>query len=247
VVSKWLLAALVVLCGCAVWLTVDLHRLLVNANTDVVNFAASEEIARHGLDQLNKSLATVNQPCIGDEPCRGTLGLINKTVAKVGDVIVTTQTQERAITPHTVAAMDTLNASAAKLGATAEALTGTAQGATQGLKALTDEELALQEPTRAAAGLLTRGTAAVNDFDSLISDPAIREGLDAGSQTAVHIAGITGDLQVYAHPILNPTPCKTRKCTAGRVVSKTLGALSILATGANATEPFRALKVKVAK
>ena len=239
--TRWLLVALLaVLCGCAVWLTVDLHRLLVNANTDVVNFAATAQAVHDGLEAIDR-------PCgIGEMPC-GLIANASKAITKVGDAVVTTQLQERAITPHTVAAMDTLNASAAKLGTTAEALTGTAQEATQGLKALTDEEFALQEPTRAAAGLLTRGTAAVNDFDSLISDPALREGINAGSQTAVHIAGITGDLQVYAHPILNPTPCKTRKCTAGRVVSKIMIYAGMGATAATASEWFRPIPIKVTK
>ena len=81
----------------------------------------------------------INRPCkgaSGPDAC-GTLAQINKTAIDAGDAIVTTQLQERAATPHVIAAMDTfrdaavhLSGTADSLSGTATALTGTAQAAT---------------------------------------------------------------------------------------------------------------------
>lgn len=49
----------------------------------------------------------LNRPCGGGYPC-GTLAEANTVLAKTGDAIVTTQIQERDITPHTIAAMDSI-------------------------------------------------------------------------------------------------------------------------------------------
>ena len=96
---------------------------------------------------ISKGLAdtfdNLNRPC-APGPC-GLLPNGAKVETKVGDAIVTTQIQERAIAPHTIAAMDTLNASAGKLGQTADALTGTAESARTGVDALTvDLETSIQ-------------------------------------------------------------------------------------------------------
>lgn len=102
-----------------------------------VGFAAYGVVDKLGtsLDKLNTALDTVNRPC-APGPC-GTLANADKTIIKVGDAIVTTQLQERAATPHVIAAMDTfrdaaihLSGTADSLSGTATALTGTAQAAT---------------------------------------------------------------------------------------------------------------------
>jgi hypothetical protein len=86
---------------------------------------------------LTTALDTINAPCIGNEPCRGTLGALNKTIIKVGDAVVTTQIKEREITPHTIAAMDKFGEAADKFWDASDALKETANGATDSLKAAT--------------------------------------------------------------------------------------------------------------
>ncbi len=123
---------------------------------------------------------------------RGTLHEANKAIVKIGDAIVTTQLQERAIAPHTVAAVDALKDSAGKLGGAADALAGTANAGTGTAQALTTT---LQTFNGRAGPLLDAYTRSGTDLDALLRSKAIYDTLDATSATSEHIAGVTGDLQ----------------------------------------------------
>jgi len=143
---------------------------------------------------LKPTLEAINRPCGPGKPC-GLLANVNKTVVKVGDAIVTTQMQERAITPHTVTAMDTLNMAAQKLSKTADSISGTATAATGSLTALTGTLGEGKRTIAAAQPLLEAYTRSGNDLDALLKSKAVYDTLDATSATTEHIAGITGDLQ----------------------------------------------------
>lgn len=130
-----LLAFLLAVIGAVLWLAYDAHRLLRDA--DGLAPQASLLVQRWTpgkgkpdalIDALYNFLhATndnLNRPCGGGKPC-GTLATLNKTVTKAGDSLVTTQLAERATVPHVIAAMDTLNDSAGRLGGSADAATAT--------------------------------------------------------------------------------------------------------------------------
>ena len=70
---------------------------------------AATQGARDADSLIRRTDDHLNRPCGGGYPC-GTLAEANKVLVKTGDAIVTTQLQERAITPHTIAAMDSITA-----------------------------------------------------------------------------------------------------------------------------------------
>ena len=87
------------------------------------------------LSKLNAALDTINRPCGGGHPC-GTLANADKAMVKVGDILVTSQYQEKDVAlaaEHDMGAVDGL---AAHLNGTADALTGTANGAIAAAKPL---------------------------------------------------------------------------------------------------------------
>ena len=151
---------------------------------------------------LNQALATVNHPC-APEPC-GILADIDKTVIKVGDAIVTTQLQERATTPHIIAAVDTFNNAAWKLGGTvdslaetSQALTGTANAATMTLQTAGTTVAAFQP-------VLSHADAVVMDLDTRVNDPHV-------TSLMTHLEGISVsgdkmmvDAQWKTHQLLHP-------------------------------------------
>jgi hypothetical protein len=191
-VRYYLLVLITALCALSVWGCVGLtHHLIVGL--DRWSAAAPDLVPT--IARANQALDTINAPCAGNQPCRGTLGLINKTVAKVGDAVVTTQLQERAITPHTVAAMDTLNNSAQRLGATADAATD-ALGA--GKRTLT-----------VMPGLIEAYTRSGNDLDALLRSEALSRTVDnfAGMTSHFnHMSSTADQLEThFAKPYLNPS------------------------------------------
>ena len=121
-------------------------------------------------------LDALNRPCGTGQPC-GTLATVNKTVVKIGDAVVTTQRQERAITPHTIAAMDNLNRAA-------DALTGTANAATQTLHGASLTLSTMNDSIAATKPLIEASTATLGHIDSTL--PTL-------SETAVNVKRITAD------------------------------------------------------
>lgn len=133
------------------------------------------------LSQLSLTLQQVNRPCgtkIKDLtlPC-GALATLNKTVVKIGDAVVTTQRQERAITPHTIAAMDNLNRAADALTRTANAATQTLHGASLTLSTMNDS-IASTKP------LIEASTVTLGHIDSTL--PTL-------SETTVNVKRMTAD------------------------------------------------------
>jgi hypothetical protein len=118
----------------------------------------------------------ITRPCGGTEPC-GTLATINKTVVKAGDAIVLTQLQEQRIAPATVAAVDSLNVSAVKLGSAADSLSGSAQDAGKLAQALTADANSANETILAAKPVLASFAADGDGLNELLKSKAINETL----------------------------------------------------------------------
>ncbi len=151
-------------------------------------------------------LAAVNRPC-APGPC-GTLAVADKTITKVGDAIVTTQLQERAIAPHTLAAVDALKGSANALTATSQAATGSFRALDGSAYALTGTLHAATDTLHAAKAPIDAFTTDAVDLDAILKDRAIHE-------TLTNIAGMTdsgnkmlADAQWKEHQLLHPDKVK---------------------------------------
>jgi hypothetical protein len=161
--------------------------------------------------KVNQALDTTNAPCAikgSNQPCRGTLGLLNKTIKDTGDAIIETQLQERSTAPHITAAMDTLNNSAQKLGGTADnlsgtatALTGTANAATRTLTTATTTIAAFQP----VLGHLDASSADLDAFlkgkmlTKTLPDIAVNLKITTGN-----VAEMTTDSATWYHKWLHP-------------------------------------------
>ena len=149
---------------------------------------------------LNATLALVNQPCGGGKPC-GVVANLNKTITKVGDAIVTTQLQEHQTAPHVIAAMDTFNTAAQKLGGTATALTGTANEATATLGEG-------QRVIASASPLLAQSTETITDLDALLKDSAIHQTLSHVESISSSADTIAADAAFEANKLTHPPKAK---------------------------------------
>jgi hypothetical protein len=127
---------------------------------------------------LHATNENVNRGCGGGKPC-GTLATLNKAVTKIGDSVVTTQLAERTTVPHVLTAMDTLNAAAGKLGATADAATATLETA--------------QVSIAATQPLLNASTDSVRLLNMRLADPRIAEILQSFKAMSGDGAGILAD------------------------------------------------------
>jgi hypothetical protein len=106
---------------------------------------------------------------------------------------------------------------------------------------------ALKDAAGKLAGTADQATETLDTMNSQLKDAAINQTFQNFASVTGSAAGLSHDLYVYAHPVLNPDPCKTKGCTFGRVVGKVVGYLGVAATASNASEWFRAIPVKVTK
>ena len=111
-----------IVAGSAAYFTWDLHQ------TQIVLRASIAPLQNAASKGITDTFDNLNRPC-APGPC-GLLPNATKVETKVGDAIVTTQLQERTTAPHVIAAMDTFNTAAQKLGTTADSLSGTATALT---------------------------------------------------------------------------------------------------------------------
>lgn len=160
-----LTGAALLMCGLSVWGGMGLTKHAIVALDKWGNAAPD----------LKPTLEAISGP-------RGTLHEVNKAVVAVKDAVITTQIQERAIAPHTVAAVDALNTAA-------HSLDGTANAASTSLTALTADLQTAQPTIAATKPLLDASTQAVQHFDALVSDPV-------WTQVGKNVVGMTqsGDL-----------------------------------------------------
>lgn len=155
------------------------------------------------LSQLSLTLQQVNRPCgtkIKDLtiPC-GTLATVNKTVVKIGDAVVTTQEQERAIAPHTIAAMDNLNQAASSIAEMADAGTQTLHGASLAFSTMNDS-IASTKP------LIEDSDAMVKQYS--LAAPGVIDTSRNVSRMTDSGAKMLADAQEKEHELLHPAKKK---------------------------------------
>lgn len=132
----------------------------------------------------------------------------------------------------------------ANLGEVATSLRGTANAATGTLDEATSTFASVHAQV---TPLMDAYTTTGKDLDAWLKDSSVRRTVNALADMSDSVAGISGDLHVYTHPILNPDPCKTRKCTAGRIFGKAAGYLGVAASYSTASQSWRTIPVRVAK
>ncbi len=189
------------------------------------------------LAQANVALATVNRSC-APGPC-GTLAAFTKAVTKGGDAIATSQIQERQITPHVIAAMDSLRTIAPHVDQTVDALGATSDAATVSLRSISEEiapvlksaNEATQDLDASAKGLQPDEVAmqrSMEDFDSLLRSPAIPATLEETQRVVGNLDATTTDFQEKFHAFLFPAPCRTFGCKVRRSWPMIHGALEMV-------------------
>ena len=146
---------------------------------------------REAAPDLKPTLAAINRPGTG------TLAEANKAIVKVGDAIVTTQLQERAITPHTLAAVDSLATIAPHANALMDSAAKTADA---GAETLHSASATLQTINSGTGPLLAAYTQSGNDLDALLKSHAVNDTLANVDAFTGSAAGIAGNMdKISAH------------------------------------------------
>ena len=189
-----------IVAGSAAYFTWDLHQtqIVLRASIAPLQDAASKGIA--------DTFDNLNRPC-APGPC-GLLPNGTKVETKVGDAIVTTQLQERTTAPHVIAAMDTFNTAAQKLGTTADSLSGTATALTGTATAATATITTAGTTVAAFQPVLAAFTQDGKDLDTRINDPHV-------TALVAHLVGMSAsgdlmlaDVQWKTHQLLHPDRVK---------------------------------------
>jgi hypothetical protein len=189
-----------IVAGSAAYFTWDLHQtqIVLRASIAPLQDAASKGIA--------DTFDNLNRPC-APGPC-GLLPNATKVETKVGDAIVTTQLQERTTAPHVIAAMDTFNTAAQKLGTTADSLSGTATALTGTATAATATITTAGTTVAAFQPVLAAFTQDGKDLDTRINDPHV-------TALVAHLVGMSAsgdlmlaDVQWKTHQLLHPDRVK---------------------------------------
>jgi hypothetical protein len=189
-----------IVAGSAAYFTWDSHQtqIVLRASIAPLQDAASKGIA--------DTFDNLNRPC-APGPC-GLLPNATKVETKVGDAIVTTQLQERTTAPHVIAAMDTFNTAAQKLGSTADSLSGTATALTGTATAATATITTAGTTIAAFQPVLAAFTQDGKDLDTRINDPHV-------TALVAHLVGMSAsgdlmlaDVQWKTHQLLHPDRVK---------------------------------------
>jgi len=193
--NRWFWLAIVLASlGLAAWGLSGLTQHIIVAFDHWGNAAPAPGAIESVAVDVKRTLENVNRPCrgaAGPDAC-GTLAEANKTMVKIGDAIVTTQFQERAVQPHIIEAMDEFGATARHLNSTADAATGLLGTANTALDQLNDNTTGLSPLMRA---YLNTG----NDVDELLKRKAVSDTLDSVAGITHNIDGVTFDFQRVTH------------------------------------------------
>ena len=201
--NRWILnsigVSIIVALSLTVWGGFGLCRHLI--------IAVDSYQAAPTLSKLNAALDTINRPCGGGHPC-GTLANADKAMVKVGDILVTSQYQEKDVAiaaEHDMGAVDQL---ATHLNSTADALTGTAKAATGLTVQATVDLQTANESIAATKPLLVDADTAVKSANAQINSPYIAD-------FEKHVDGMSasGDLMLSdaawkTHQLLHPDKVK---------------------------------------
>ena len=154
------------------------------------------------LDGGQAAMDTVNAPCAGDQPCRGTLGSLNKTIIKVGDAVASTQYEEKTkVVPATLDAMGALKSAAGDLG-------GTARAATETLDQVNDKN-------HGVGATLANVNDGIIDFKTYVKSEAVQQTVDDFMSTNHHFSNMSAsadlmlvDAQWKEHQLIHPDKTK---------------------------------------
>jgi ABC-type transporter Mla subunit MlaD len=165
-------------------------------STTVPDLTATVAKLNGTLDKGNQALDTINAPCIGNQPCRGTLGSINKAIMKIGDMAVTSQRQVAQTGALVTATAQTMTQAGESIKDVSGRLSGTADAAT-GLLSAGQTDLQTARPSIAALQpLLAHTDAVIGHADERIQAFAP---LETNLQNLTgHLSGIAFDAQQVA-------------------------------------------------
>jgi hypothetical protein len=173
---------------------------------------------------LNQTMTTVNRPCGGKDMngkllADGTLCALDTSIKKVGDILVTSQMQEKDVAKAAQQNMAAVNGLASHLGTVADSLStavsnigGTATAATGALNQARADLSTLDTSIAATKPLIDAGTKTINDADTsfFAKDSHIQLFIAHLDSTSAHVDATTGDLQKVADKttgdILAPKP-----------------------------------------
>jgi hypothetical protein len=149
----------------------------------------------------------VNRPCkgpAGPDAC-GTLAEINKATIQVGDIVKSSQMEEKDTAKAAQATMGAVDQMAAhanvltdSLAGTANAATGTLTQARVDLGTMNDSIAATKPLLEASTATIGRVGVASDDLDTLLKRKAIGDLLDQFAGIATHGNAIAGDFQQVA-------------------------------------------------
>ena len=108
------------------------------------------------------------------------------------------------ISPPTVAAVNMLGDSSAKLGDAASALAGTARSATGTLDAARDDLVAAKPAIDALPPLVAQYTLTAKDVNALIMSDDVKKIIDSTATTSGNVAEMTTDSATWYHKWLHP-------------------------------------------
>jgi hypothetical protein len=172
-------------------------------------FAAYKAFEKLGeaADGVTATLVNVNRPCkgpAGPDAC-GTLAEINKATIQVGDIVKSSQMEEKDTAKAAQATMTAVDQMAAHAGALTDSLAGTASAATGTLAQARVDLGTMNDSIAATKPLLEASTATIgrlgvasDDLDTLLKRKAIGDLLDQFAGIATHGNAIAGDFQQVA-------------------------------------------------
>ena len=190
----------------------------------VPDLSATVAKANGTLDVASATFASVNRPC-APGPC-GTLAETNKAIVKVGDAIVTTQLQERAIAPATIAAVNSLATVAPHVNPLLDMGTDTLQQARTDL-VTADGTIAAAQP------VLVNLAATESDLDAAVNEnrKEVSATLANVNLLAANTAGVMADVKVETDQMVKPKTKAQRIFSYAPVTLKLAAEVACLTTG----------------
>lgn len=206
--------------------------------------------------KLNKTIDAVNAPCAGfhgSVSC-GPIAQLSQTEKNIGILAGQATEQVKQSAQLVTTSAKAVQKASEDISGVAQHAQGTADAATGLLasaKSTTDTFPPLVGDIRAAVQgippIEAKASDALASFNALLNKKSLNDAIDGIGTTSQNVGKLSGDLYVYAHPFLNPDPCKTKKCTAGRVFGRVEALTGFGANLYQVSDFFRPLSVKVQK
>lgn len=257
VTVSWLSPSSVLLCSLAfmawkLWPSVNAAVTTLTASCAKGQPCGILTKANEGIDTIlaesrNVTVALVDKGRPGKPETMGLIPSVQAVARDTGAAVRGISTQVTENGQIAAGAVQSLNIVSTKLGGTADALTGEINS----LKATTDTLPPLVGDVRIDLQHLQpvedNASQSFADFDALLKSKDLVDAIHGTSQTAENFGKISGDLYVWSHPILNPDPCKTKKCVVARTFKDIEGLAGFGANAYQFSNLFRPLSVSLQK